>query len=263
MTMSAFAPADAHPVAQPPVAQPPADQPFGARPLVVDIGDLSYRYSAAGTETVILSSIDLRVSEGEFVAILGSSGSGKSTLLNLVGGLDTPQKGRMTVCGTDLMAIDPRGLERFRQSRIAFVFQFFNLLASLTAVENVELALEAMTPKPSDMRKRAMARLDDVGLAAKAHRFPAQLSGGEQQRVAIARALARDAPLILADEPTGNLDEETAGRVMALFDAVRSTSRAALLLITHDVTIAHRADRILHLANGRFATAPARDVAVA
>ncbi len=234
-----------------------------ATDLVVDIAALSHSYATNETETQVLASVDLQIRPREFVAILGSSGSGKSTLLNLIGGLDHPQSGRMTVCGTDLMAIGAPALERFRQSQVAFVFQFFNLLASLTAVENVELALEAMTPRPSDIRARAMARLDDVGLGGKAHRFPAQLSGGEQQRVAIARALVRDVPLILADEPTGNLDEATAAQVMALFETVQAASGAALLLITHDPAIAARADRVVHLVNGRFAAPTTLNAVVA
>jgi len=234
-----------------------------ATDLVVDIAALSHSYATNETETQVLASVDLQIRPREFVAILGSSGSGKSTLLNLIGGLDHPQSGRMTVCGTDLMAIGAPALERFRQAQVAFVFQFFNLLASLTAVENVELALEAMTPRPSDIRARAMARLDDVGLGGKAHRFPAQLSGGEQQRVAIARALVRDVPLILADEPTGNLDEATAAQVMALFETVQAASGAALLLITHDPAIAARADRVVHLVNGRFAAPTTLNAVVA
>lgn len=223
-----------------------------APPLVVDISGLSYEYRTGEAGTKVLTSVDLEIRRHEFVTILGSSGSGKSTLLNLIGGLERPQTGRMVVCGTDLMGAEGTTLEHFRRTSVAFIFQFFNLLSSLTALENVELALEVMVPKPRDARSRALARLADVGLAAKAHRFPSQLSGGEQQRVAIARALARDAPLILADEPTGNLDQETAEQIMSLLASVRAASGSALLLITHDPAIAVRSDRVLRLANGRF-----------
>lgn len=192
----------------------------------------------------------MQVEKGEFIAILGTSGSGKSTLLNLLGGLERPQQGQVWVGGQNLGKLTERQAETFRQTQVAFVFQFFNLLPTLTALENVLLGMEAMDNPPKDAVRRAKEVLAGVGLGNKFDRLPSQLSGGEQQRVAISRALAKRAPLILADEPTGNLDEETAGNVMELFVSMQKESESALVLITHDSSLAQRADRIVELVKG-------------
>jgi putative ABC transport system ATP-binding protein len=220
------------------------------RDVIVASG-LSYGYPGPDGPVPVLVGVDLRVRSGEFVAVVGPSGGGKSTLMSLLGGLERPDAGTLEVAGQDLTRLAGRALERFRQQSVSFVFQFFNLLPTLTAEENVLLGMEAMASPPRDAGSRAVLWLDRVGLSAKRDRFPAQLSGGEQQRVAIARALARDAPLVLADEPTGNLDEDTAAAVMAVLEQARAASSATLVLITHDPAIASRADRVLELSRGR------------
>ncbi|MCK9903796.1 ABC transporter ATP-binding protein [Frankia sp. Cpl3] len=223
---------------------------------VVEASDLSYAYQGTDGPVPVLRGTDLTVRGGEFVAIVGPSGCGKSTLLTLLGGLEQPQAGTIRVADRDLRTLGAKELESFRQHVVAFVFQFFNLLPTLTAWENVLLGLEAMVPMPRDARQRADQWLERVGLAAKRDRFPGQLSGGEQQRVAIARALAKETPLVLADEPTGNLDEETAAAVLELFVAAQRMSGSAVVLITHDAKIAARADRVVELTRGRLHEAP-------
>ncbi len=223
-----------------------------SEPALLELESLSHSYPGPDGRVPVLSELNLRVRRGEFVAVLGKSGSGKSTLLNLVGGLEKPTSGVLRVEGRDIAGLSPSALETYRQTSVAFIFQFFNLLPALTAKENVLLALEAMDKPPADALERACGYLESVGLGAKMDRFPAQLSGGEQQRVAIARALVRRAPLILADEPTGNLDEDTAAQVMDLLAQVQRQSGATVLLITHDDKVAARADRVLRFSHGRL-----------
>jgi putative ABC transport system ATP-binding protein len=231
------------------------DAPLSARTsgsVIVAASAVSHSYRSPIGPVPVLNQIDLTVTAGEFVAILGPSGSGKSTLLNLIGGLENPSHGTIRVCGQDVSALSAAAMERYRQHTVAFVFQFFNLLPSLTALENVMLGLEAMEPSPPDPSRTARRHLDLVGLSDKVDRYPAHLSGGEQQRVAVARALAKRVPLILADEPTGNLDEDTAAEVMGLFARIRGESGAAIILITHDPVVAAGADRRLRLVKGRL-----------
>lgn len=232
---------------------------FEASEPLVSIRNLSYSYPGPNGPVSVLRNIEFSVRRGEFVSILGPSGGGKSTLLNVLGGLEKPGEGDVRVDNLDLAALTLRQTEAFRQTKVAFVFQFFNLLPTLSALENVLLGMEAMDQMPTDAVERAKHMLASVGLASKMGRFPAQLSGGEQQRVAIARALAKRAPLILADEPTGNLDEETAAQVMDQFATVQRGSGASLVLITHDLSIAKRADRVLELAKGRLWEATGRE----
>jgi putative ABC transport system ATP-binding protein len=217
---------------------------------LIQVEGLHYRYNGSDGPVDVLRNISLEVRQGEFLSILGPSGGGKSTLLNLLGALDRPTEGRVWVNGKDLTAMDAKALEHYRQTDIAFIFQFFNLLPTLTALENVLLAMEAMEHPPQDAHERACRFLSRVGLEEKMDRFPSQLSGGEQQRVAIARALSKGAPLILADEPTGNLDEETAAAVMDLIVEAQGESGATLLLITHDLSVARRAGRTVELVKG-------------
>jgi putative ABC transport system ATP-binding protein len=218
----------------------------------VELTGVSYSYPSPDGPVTVLSSLSLTVHPGEFVAVIGPSGSGKSTLLNILGSLVLPEGGAAHVAGIDLMAMDAAAAERYRQRQIAFIFQFFNLFPTLTAEENVQLSLEAMEPPPPDVVGLSRDALRRVGLQEKLCRIPAQLSGGEQQRVAIARALARRAPLILADEPTGNLDAATAVAVLDVLDECRRASGAAMVLITHDLDVARRADRALRLSGGRL-----------
>jgi putative ABC transport system ATP-binding protein len=213
---------------------------------------LSRRFREGEREHVVLDRADLDIRRGESVALRGRSGSGKSTLLNLIGGIDTPDAGTVMVAGIDLTGLDERERTLFRREHIGFVYQAFNLVPTLDVADNVRLVLE-LNQVPS---RQAAARIDElldaVGLAGRADSFPDLLSGGEQQRVAIARALAHEPSVVLADEPTGNLDDTSADLVLDLLDRlVRSTGRT-MLVATHSVKVASRCDRILELHNGRL-----------
>jgi putative ABC transport system ATP-binding protein len=205
--------------------------------------------SGTGSLT-ILHPIDLTIEGGRVVAITGPSGSGKSTLLGLLAGLDAPSTGEVVLDGVDITALDEDALARLRGTRIGFVFQFFHLLPSLTAFENVLVPMEiAGVPKAA---ARAKALLDEVGLSERGHHYPSQLSGGEQQRVAIARALANNPPILLADEPTGNLDSGTGHSIIELLLNVNRTRRTTLVLVTHDQELAAVADIVVALRDGRI-----------
>ena len=192
---------------------------------------------------------DLDVPAGEVVAITGASGSGKSTLLGLIAGLDAPTTGTISIEGTDITALDEDRLASLRGKRIGFVFQFFHLLPSLTALENILVPMEiAGVPRA---RARATVLLDEVGLSARGHHYPSQLSGGEQQRIAIARALANDPPLLLADEPTGNLDSITGHQIVELLLGVNKSRGTTLVFVTHDPELAALAHKTVALRDGR------------
>jgi putative ABC transport system ATP-binding protein len=213
--------------------------------------------SGTGTLT-ILHPLDLVVARRQVVAITGPSGSGKSTLLGLIAGLDSPSTGHISIDGTDITALDEDSLARLRGRRIGFVFQFFHLLPSLTALENVLVPMEIARVK--DARPRAAALLAEVGLSERGHHYPSQLSGGEQQRVAIARALSNDPPLLLADEPTGNLDSATGAQVIELLLNVNRQRGTTLVLVTHDPELAAVADVAIALRDGRvFSTTVGAD----
>jgi putative ABC transport system ATP-binding protein len=204
--------------------------------------------SGAGSLT-ILHPLDLTIDGGRVVAITGPSGSGKSTLLGLLAGLDAPSSGSVILDGVDITALDEDSLARLRGTRIGFVFQFFHLLPSLTALENVLVPMEiAGVPQAA---ARAKTLLDEVGLRDRGHHYPSQLSGGEQQRVAIARALANNPPILLADEPTGNLDSATGHSVIELLLSVNRTRKTTLVLVTHDPELASVADVAIALRDGR------------
>jgi putative ABC transport system ATP-binding protein len=207
--------------------------------------------SGAGMLT-ILHPIDLDVPARQVVAITGPSGSGKSTLLGLIAGLDSPSTGQIAIDGIDITALDEDGLARLRGRRIGFVFQFFHLLPSLTALENVLVPMEIAGAR--NARARAAALLAEVGLTERSHHYPSQLSGGEQQRVAIARALANDPPLLLADEPTGNLDSTTGAQVIELLLEVNRLRGTTLVLVTHDPELAAVADVAIALRDGRVSS---------
>ena len=204
--------------------------------------------SGAGLLT-ILHPLDLTIDSGRVVAITGPSGSGKSTLLGLIAGLDAPSTGKVVLDGVDITALDEDSLARLRGTRLGIVFQFFHLLPSLTALENVLVPME-IAGAPSAL-SRARALLAEVGLTERQHHYPSQLSGGEQQRVAIARALANDPPILLADEPTGNLDSNTGHAVIELLLDVNRTRRTTLVLVTHDPELAGVADASIALRDGR------------
>ncbi len=206
-----------------------------------------------GVLTEVLKGVDLRIERGEFAALVGPSGSGKSTLLNILGLLDRPTTGRLTIAGEDTTRLDDAGLTRLRGRTIGFVFQFHHLLPGLSAVENVMMPMIAAAGRSSkEMVPRARRLLERVGLGAKADARPNALSGGQQQRVAIARALALEPPLVLADEPTGNLDTRTADQI---FEVMREFNRelgVAFLIVTHDPRLAARCDRTIDLVDGRI-----------
>jgi putative ABC transport system ATP-binding protein len=209
----------------------------------------------------ILRGIDLRVTTGEAVAVVGPSGSGKSTLLMVIAGLERATAGRVEVVGANLGLLDEDGLARLRAANIGIVFQSFHLVPTMTAIENVALPLEFLGH--DDAFTAARAALAEVGLSHRETHFPGQLSGGEQQRVALARALAPGPSLILADEPTGNLDLATGGQVMDLLFTLKERTGATLLLITHDRSLAKRCDRIVSVADGRIVSAGAKRHAAA
>jgi putative ABC transport system ATP-binding protein len=207
--------------------------------------NVSRSYQMGAVEVRALSGIELDITQGEFVVILGPSGSGKTTLLNLVGGIDSPSSGRISVNGLEIDSLDDNALTRFRRDHIGFVFQFFNLIPTLTARENVEFAAE-LVAAPRDPNEV----LDTVGLAERADHFPSELSGGEQQRVAIARALVKDPPILLCDEPTGELDFETGKHILSAMRAIHRADRKTVLLVTHNTAIGDIADRVIRLRSG-------------
>lgn len=219
----------------------------------INLTSIARTYAQKGQPTFhALRSIDLAIPARQFVAVLGKSGSGKSTLLNLVAGLDRASGGTLSVCGSTLEGKGESALARWRADHVGVVFQFFQLLPTLTAQENVMLAMEYGTRIPKALHaERARALLDRVGVADQAAKLPHTLSGGQQQRVAIARALANDPPVLLADEPTGNLDTETSAEVESLLVALAQEGKT-IVAVTHDAALAARANRIVRLADGRI-----------
>ena len=220
---------------------------------MISLNQVSKTYQTPAGNFAALKQIDLNVEPGEFVGIVGKSGSGKSTLLNMVAGIDRPSSGSVAVAGTEIHDLSENRLAIWRGRNVGFVFQFFQLLPTLTAAENVMLPMDFSGTVPfRERRKRAVALLERVAVGAQADKLPATLSGGEQQRVAIARALANEPPLVLADEPTGNLDEHTADAVLGEFlNLVRGEGSAALIA-THNERLALKVDRIVRLHEGRL-----------
>jgi putative ABC transport system ATP-binding protein len=222
------------------------------REKVVTASSLCKTYKVGDAEVKALEDVNLEVAEGELVAIQGPSGAGKTTLLYIIGGLDNPTSGKICVLGQNLARCDEEYLATFRCAYIGFVFQSFNLISTLTTVENIVFPMAlAQWPKPH-IRKRSRDLLDLTGLSHRAHHFPSQLSGGEQQRAAFARALANNAILVLADEPTGNLDSKTAKGIIALLEKLKNDGKTQIVA-THDEGILHLADRIVWIEEGRVA----------
>lgn len=220
-------------------------------PLAVEVHSLSKVFGDGEARVEALRGIDLKVCRGEFVAVMGPSGSGKSTLLHLIGGLDAPTHGQVLVGGEDLSALDDDRLTLLRRRRIGFIFQAFNLLDVLTAEENVALPLVIDGLAEAEAHRRARTALELVDLARRYHHLPGQLSGGEQQRVAIARALVTEPLLILADEPTGNLDSANSNQVMSLLRHLVDERGQTILMVTHNAGHAALADRLVLLRDGR------------
>jgi putative ABC transport system ATP-binding protein len=221
-----------------------------ARP-VIELHDARKTYRTGEIEFEALRGIDCQIYEGEYVAIVGPSGSGKSTLMNILGCLDVLTTGRYMLAGEDVEELDENALAAVRNRRIGFVFQQFNLLPSLTAAANVELPLVYARVAPAERKRRALDALARVGLADKAPNRPGELSGGQQQRVAIARALVTEPTIVLADEPTGNLDSTSTEDILAVFDELHSEGRT-IVLITHEHEVAQRAQTIYNVTDGRF-----------
>ena len=216
---------------------------------MIELRGVSKTVRSGDRALTILHPLDLSVPAGQSLSIVGPSGSGKSTLLGLIAGLDTPSTGKVLIGGTEITALDEDQLARLRGARIGFVFQFFHLIPSLTALENVMVPLEiAGVADPSGKGRRLLA---DVGLTERGHHYPSQLSGGEQQRVAIARALANDPPILLADEPTGNLDSTNGRHVIDLLVDINRTRGTTLMLVTHDQELAGCTDVTLAMRDGR------------
>ncbi len=212
---------------------------------------LERHYRVGAHEVKALDGADFSISRGEFVAIVGPSGSGKSTLLALLGGLDRPSAGTISVGDLELGRARDAELVKYRRERIGFIFQSFNLLPTRSAVENVEIPLVLNGVKPRERRERALELLQLVGLAERADHRPNQLSGGEMQRVAVARALANKPLLVLADEPTGNLDTKTGAAILELLRQTVAAREVTLVIVTHDLSVASHADRVIHMRDGK------------
>jgi putative ABC transport system ATP-binding protein len=221
---------------------------------MIELRGVSKTVMSGTSPLTILHPLDLKLPAGESLAITGPSGSGKSTLLGLIAGLDAPTSGRILIGGTDITDLGEDALARLRGEKIGFVFQFFHLIPSLTALENVLVPMEIAGRAEPGARARAL--LDEVGLTGRGHHYPSQLSGGEQQRVALARALANDPPVLLADEPTGNLDSANGRHIMDLLLQVNRARRTTLVLVTHDASLALLASAQLALRDGRAVPAP-------
>ncbi len=222
---------------------------MSASPLVA-ARDVHRDYALAGTAVHAVRGVTLDVTAGEHLAIVGPSGCGKSTLLNLLGAIDRPTRGTVTIGGTEVSALADRDATRFRLTKVGFVFQRFYLLPVLSARENIELPMAEARIRPAERRDRAMELLGYVGLEARANHRPSELSGGEQQRVAIARALANRPALLLADEPTGELDARTGADVIALFEQLNRDG-TTIIVVTHDEQLAAAARRVVHMLDGR------------
>jgi putative ABC transport system ATP-binding protein len=214
--------------------------------------DVARQYELDGVTVPALRGVSFTVAAGDYVAIIGPSGSGKSTLMHLLGGLDRPTSGRLLIGGRDVAVLDPQELARLRNETIGFVFQSFHLLARTSAVDNVALPLVYRGIRAGERRQRAKAMLERVGLGHRLDHRPNQLSGGEQQRVAIARALVTDPQVLLADEPTGNLDTKNGQAVLALLETLNSEQGVALVVVTHDREVAARADRQIVMRDGEI-----------
>jgi ABC-type lipoprotein export system ATPase subunit len=225
---------------------------------IIQAGGLTKQFDQGSNSVLALRKVDLKVERGEFLAIVGPSGSGKSTLLGILGCLEHPTTGQLAIDGVDVTGLDENALAAVRNEKIGFVFQFFNLIPALSALENVKMPLYFRRERMSDKKigRRAVDLLDRVGLSHRIEHTVATLSGGEQQRVAIARALVNRPLVVLADEPTGNLDSTTGQEIVELMHALRTQLNTAFVVATHDAKIVQQAGRVLHLVDGRFAAPP-------
>jgi putative ABC transport system ATP-binding protein len=224
---------------------------------LVQVKDVDKVYPRGSERIDVLKGLDLEVPQGQFLALMGPSGSGKTTLLNVIGGLDKPSSGQVLVGGRDLTRASARELAHWRAQHVGFVFQFYNLLPVLTAARNIELPLLLTSLSRADRKKHVDAALELVGLADRADHYPTQLSGGQEQRVGIARAIVNDPSLLLCDEPTGDLDRQTAGEILDLLAALNRRYGKTVIMVTHDPLAAARAGRVLHMDKGMLVEAQA------
>ena len=221
---------------------------------IIQVKDIVKKYKVGDSEVTILKSISFDVHRGEFVSIVGPSGNGKSTLLNMITGIDRPSAGDITVTGRDVNKMSENQLAGWRGENVGIIFQFFQMLPALSLLQNVILPMDfANKYTPKERRDRAMSLLELVGLADQAEKLPSMVSGGQQQRAAIARALANDPPLLVGDEPTGNLDSRTAAEVFDLFNQLVDQGKT-MIMVTHDKELAHRVPRRIEIVNGRIAS---------
>jgi putative ABC transport system ATP-binding protein len=222
--------------------------------------NISKIYQTGAVSLIALDSVSVSITQGEFLSIMGPSGSGKSTLMNILGCLDVPSSGKYFLDGDDVSGLDRNQQAKIRSQKIGFVFQGFNLLPRMTAVQNVELPLIYGGIPISARKKYALRALELVGLAERSNHLPSQLSGGQQQRVAIARALVNDPGIILADEPTGNLDSKTSNEIMSVFKLLNKEHRITFIMVTHDPEVAQVTDRIIHIRDGKIADDQLRNI---
>jgi len=219
---------------------------------IIEMSNVTKSFVRGKESVVVLDGLSIAVPEGAFEALMGPSGSGKSTLLNLIAGLDKPSSGRAVVAGNDLSAMSDRQLAKFRARHVGFIFQAYNLLPVLTALENVELPLLLTSISGSERKKRAETALRLVGLADRLHHYPRQLSGGQEQRVAVARAIVNDPTILVCDEPTGDLDRKSAEEILGLLTRLNTEFKKTILMVTHDPAAAERATITRHLNKGRL-----------
>jgi putative ABC transport system ATP-binding protein len=217
---------------------------------IIQVNDVSKSYWRNNLEIPVLHNLTLNVEEGEFLALMGPSGSGKTTLLNLIAGIDRPSKGELIVAGTDIAKLSESALAKWRSASIGFVFQFYNLIPVLTAYENVELPLLLTKLSKTEKRKHVESALNIVGLGDRMGHYPKQLSGGQEQRVAIARAIVTDPVILVADEPTGDLDKTSAQEILTLMTRLNKEFKKTIVMVTHDQHAADKASRLLHLDKG-------------
>ena len=217
---------------------------------IIEIKNLFKSYWRNSLEIPVLQNINIGVEEGEFLALMGPSGSGKTTLLNMIAGIDRPSKGELIIAGTDISKLGESALAKWRSSNIGFVFQFYNLIPVLTAYENVELPLLLTKLSKAERKEHVNSALSIVGLGDRIHHYPKQLSGGQEQRVAIARAIVTDPVILVADEPTGDLDKNSADEILTLMERLNNEFKKTIVMVTHDPHAAGKAKRMLHLEKG-------------
>lgn len=223
---------------------------------MIQCRNISKSYRKGATVVTPLQALDLEVARGEFLALMGPSGSGKTTLLNLISGIDSPTEGSLVIAGEDIARLSRRDLTSWRARHVGYIFQLYHLVPVLTAFENVELPLLISQQSKKERHERVCAALDLVGLGDRIHHTPAELSGGQEQRVAIARAIVADPPLLVADEPTGDLDRESATRILDLLRMLAREYGKTIVMVTHDAKAAAVADRVLHLEKGQLLESP-------